>query len=277
MWSLSVLFMEQRILIKWGLGVAVAAVLTTWGLFSIYYTWTWRMDILDTFMSTESVINVNSLKDILEHNAKNKDVQLKLVTYLDSGILEGLLEAERIPRKDIITLMSTTEFVPGNNGLCIFKTIDRYSSGEYGICIGTMLDFTVAPLVVKFAGIEKYDLLRIKGLDQIPRYVSLAFEIDFPYIRVANERISALIATGQVENMFHKILNLPGPMYSKKQRLAQQFDTSVSLEVIEVILQTLAWCIGIAVGVFAVETALHYKELVAGFARLKKRICGILK
>jgi hypothetical protein len=39
---------------------------------------------------------------------------------------------------------------------------------------------------VKFAGIEKYDLLRIQGLDKIPRYVNLAFEIDFPYIRVAN-------------------------------------------------------------------------------------------
>jgi hypothetical protein len=46
-----------------------------------------------------------------------------------------------------------------------------------------MLDFTVVPLVVKFAGIEKYDLLRIQGLDKIIRYVNLAFEIDFPYIR----------------------------------------------------------------------------------------------
>jgi hypothetical protein len=81
-----------------------------------------------------------------------------------------------------------------------------------------MLDFTVAPLVVKFAGIEKYDLVRIQGLDKIPRYFNLAFEVDFPYIRVANERISTFIA----------------PMYSKKQRLAQQFHTSVSLEVIEV-------------------------------------------
>jgi hypothetical protein len=62
------------------------------------------------------------------------------------------------------------------------------------------------------------------GLDKIPRYVNLAFEIEFPYIRVANERISTFITTGQVECMFHNIQNLPGPMYSKKQRLAQQFD-----------------------------------------------------
>jgi hypothetical protein len=101
----------------------------------------------------------------------------------------------------------------------------------YGICIGTCL-ISVAPLVVKFAGIEKYDLLRIQGLDKIPRYLNLAFEVDFPYIRVANDRISTFIATGQVEYMFHNIQNLPGPMYSKKQRLARQFDTSVSLEVI---------------------------------------------
>jgi hypothetical protein len=59
-------------------------------------------------------------------------------------------------------------------------------------------------------------------------------------------------------------------MYSKKQRLAQQFDTSVSLEVIEVILQTLAWCNGI-VGIFDVEIALHYKELVAAIINLNKR------
>jgi hypothetical protein len=72
-------------------------------------------------------------------------------------------------------------------------------------------------------------------------------------MRVANERISTFITTGQVEYMLHNIQNLPGPMYSKKQRLAQQFDTSVSLEVVEVILQTLAWCNGIVVGIFAVE------------------------
>jgi hypothetical protein len=38
-----------------------------------------------------------------------------------------------------------------------------------------------------------------------------------------------------------------------------------------VILQTLACCIGIVVGIFAVEIALHYKELVAAIINHNKR------
>jgi hypothetical protein len=58
---------------------------------------------------------------------------------------------------------------------------------------------------VKFAGIEKYDLLRIQGLDKIPRYFNLAFEVDFPYISVANERISMLLGKWNICFIIFKI------------------------------------------------------------------------
>jgi len=236
-------------------GYSGSIVILSWAMFSILYVWTWRLEVLDTFMAGNSLVNIHSLGDIVRVNRSNQELSLRVVTSSSPEVWHSLVTSptSAIHPSDYLSVMENTIYVQNFNFGCINETLLHENENDYRICIGGSYDLKVAFNSLLSKNVEEMSSLEFKVLDSQGLYQTFGFPKEFPWMKKVNSRLRRILESGLYSCWDDLYSKTPQVGWDKHQKLLSKFSVQVDVEVMFFVIQAFLSYFVFSIFVFTFE------------------------